>query len=239
MKPTTLSLFDAPFLVQAAIQPGLFNPVRWYDAASINQANGSLISNLTPWKDLSLTRDDAFSTAGHEPTYQTNVVNGRPTVRFVGARRMLFQGGDLVLQDFTVLCVLLSASDSNYVSHSTFNRQVRTNYLNQARASWFDGNSGTELTSEQFLSNLNVPRMVGHSRSPDLFRFFDNLTEVPPTTGSVDSALFGVNQIGTLGQHATPINCDIAELVIYNTALSTQSIQALYTHYFKPKFALP
>lgn len=253
MRATTLNLFDAAFLAsaeaqaQAAVTPTSFGqPFRWYDASSLNYlTNGAFVSTGDPWDDKSPSDDDAFSTIGHEPTLQKNVINGNSTVRFVGAKRMLFEGGDLVLDAFTILCVALSASDSNYVSHSSFNRQIRINRLDEDRAGWFDGNSGSELISNQFLSNANQPRMIGHRRTDATdpagrtFRFFDNATEITATTTNVDASLFGVDQIGTLGQHATPLNIDIAELIIYDTALTTVEIQAIYNGYFKPKFALP
>lgn len=244
MKATTLNLFDTAFLARSSVNPGSFLPTRWYDAATIGQNNGSIVSNTTPWEDQSPNGDDAFASAGNEPTYQTNVINGRPTVRFVDEERMLFEGGDLVLDAFTILCVLLSASDSTYVSRGGFNRQIRINRLSQARASWFSGATGQELVSNLYTSNANLARMVGHRRTALMpghaFMFFDNANEVTPTTGGVDSSLFGINQLGVLpSEFATPLSCDIAEIVIYNTALSTQNIQALYTHYFKPKFALP
>lgn len=249
MKQITLSLFDPALLAQTQpVNPTVYGaPARWWDAATINQTNGSIISNTTPWDDQSPNDDDAFSTAGNEPTYQTNVINGRPTVRFVDEERMLFEGGDLVLADFTILCVLLSASDSNYVSRGGFNRQIRINRLEEVRASWNVGVSGQEVVSNQFLSNANLPRMVGHRRlgtaldSPvRSFRFFDNSTEVEPISGGVSDALFGINQIGTLpSEFNTPLNIDIAELVIYDKALSSEEIRSLYNNYFKPKFALP
>lgn len=247
MKAITLGLFDGPFLVQGGIQPGIFNPTRWYDAGSFSLANDSIISPEFPWDDQSPNDDDAVSTTGSEPTYkhdELSAINDRPVVRFVNEARMLFEGGDLVLDAFTILCVLNTAFDSTYVSRGGFNRQIRTSRLNEARASWFSGATGQELVSNLYTSNANIARMVGHRRTAltpgHAFMFFDNANEVTPTTSGVDSSLFGINQLGVLpSEFSTPLNCDIAEIVIYNTALSTQNIQALYTHYFKPKFALP
>lgn len=255
MKALSLNLFDTPFLARGLVTPGSFGPpTRWWDANSLrtdwNFANDAIIGVNFPWRDQSANAQGARSTQGHEPVFKSeelSSINGRPVVRMVGEKRMLFEGGDLVLVGgFTILCVARATTDSNYVSRGGVNRQIRTNRSNQARASWFSGNSGEELVSNLFLSNASLPRMIGHRRTPfvlpagSTFRFFDNATEVLPTTGNVDNSDFGINQIGTLpSEWSTPLNIDIAELVIYNTALATVDIQALYTHYFKPKFALP
>lgn len=246
MRATTLTLFDAAYLAQTEapeIGPETFGPVtRWWDAASLNYlTNGATVSTSDPWDDLSANDDDAFSTTGAEPTLQKNVINGNSAVRFVGAQHMLLEGGDLELGDFTILCVALTASDSHYLAKSGVNRQIRINRLNQPRASWFSGSSGSELISNQFLSNANLPRMIGHRRnnSEGVFTFFDNATSVMPTTGGVNAGSFGINEIGTLAEFSAGINMDIAELVIYNKSLLDSEIQALYYQYFKPKFALP
>lgn len=254
MQPGTLNLSDAAFILQTVtpeITPETFGPVtRWWDADSLNYlTTGAIVATDQPWDDKSVNDDDAFSTTGAEPTLQKEVINGHSTLRFVGdatGRHMLFEGGDLFLSDFTILCVALTASDSNYLGRDGFNRQIRINWNGQPRASWFGGNSGQELISNQFLSNANLPRMIGHRRfgnapgSPiRTFRFFDNATEVLPTTTNVDDIIMVLNEIGTLAGFATPISIDIAELVIYDRALTNEEIQTLYYEYFKPKFALP
>lgn len=246
MSATTLNLFDAAYLVQTespSITPETFGPVtRWFDANSFSLANDAIISSAFPWDDQSPNDDDAFSTLGHEPTFHTNAINGRPVVRFTGADHMQFEGGDLELVgDFTILCIGLTASDSTYLGRNGFNRQVRINRSGETRASWFSGNSGSELISQLFLSNAALPRMIGHRRTlgEGLFTFFDNATAVMPTTGGVNPGSFGINEIGTLAEFTPGIIMDIAELVIYNKSLLDSEIQALYYQYFKPKFALP
>lgn len=247
MRATTLNLFDAAYLVQTespSITPETFGPVtRWWDANSLEYlTNDAIITTADPWDDLSPNDDDAVTTLSNEPTFHTNVINGRPVVRFTGSDHMLFEGGDLELMgDFTILCVGLTAADSNYLGRNGFNRQVRINRLGEPRASWFSGNSGSELVSTQFLSNASQPRMIGHRRTlgEGLFTFFDNATLVMPTTGGVNPGSFGINEIGTLAEFTPGINMDIAELVIYNKSLLDSEVQALYYQYFKPKFALP
>lgn len=246
---TTLTLFDLAFLAQGAtpvagVTPASFNPARWYDANSFSGdlADDALISPAFPWDDQSANDDDAASTNTHEPTFHTNEINGKPIVRFTAGQRMRFEGGDISLSDFTILCVALSGADSIFLSRDGGNTQIRTNRINQARASWFGGTSGEELISNQFLSNLSQPRLIGYRRFGNpgpqrTFRFFDNLTEVMPTTGNVDTVPSLLNQIGIID--GGPLSIDIAELVIYDTALTTDEIRALYNEYFKPKFALP
>lgn len=250
MRAISLTLFDPAFLgaIQSSITPNSFGPpVRWWDADTLRDdyglTNDALITPAYTWRDLSPTGLGAVSTTGNEPQFKSSEINDRPVIRFTGTTHMLFNGGDLVMGDFTILCVALPASDSIFVSRDGFNRQIRTNRSNEARSSWFSGLSGTELISNLFLSNLSNPRMIGYRRSDTatipLFHFFDNTTKVDPTIGQGSTANvdFGINQVGIID--GGPLNIDIAEIVIYNTCLSDSEIQILYNAYFKPKFALP
>lgn len=243
---TALTLFDPAFLIQVAtpvvgITPAFFNPVRWYDADTFSLADDAIISPAFPWNDQSPNGKDAVSDTGQEPTFHTNSINGKPIVRFAGAQHMVFE--ELFLGEFTILCVLRSGADSNYVGRVGINRQIRINRIDQPRASWFSGASGTELISNQLLSNAALPRMIGHRRNftpSGAFKFFDGLTDVDPIdSANWTSVTFGINEIGDLGDFTPTPSIDIAELVIYDTSLTTDEIRTLYNDYFKPKFALP
>lgn len=246
MKALGLSLFDPAFVGRAAVTPETFGPARWWDADSLRDdyglTNDAIITPAYTWRDKSSNNLGAASTNGNEPQFKSSEINTRPVVRFQGTVHMLFSGGDLVLGDFTVLCVARSILDSIYVGRDGFNRQIRINRNNLHVASWFSGDSGTEKVSNSFTSNAANARMIGHRRSNNavspVFHFFDNTTVVEPDSGlACTNVAFGVNQIGVID--GGPLNIDIAEIVIYNKALTDSEIQILYAQYFKPKFALP
>lgn len=249
MRATTLNLFDAAFLstLQSTITPSSFGaPARWWDADTLRDdyglTNDALITPAYNWRDLSPNGLGASSTTGNEPTFKSSEINTRPVVRLTGTTHMLFMGGDLVLGDFTILCVGRSTSDSLILSRDGFNRQIRTNRSNEARSSWFSGFSGTERISNLLLSNAANARMMGYRRRDNatsaVFHFFDNATLVDPVEGQpAPNVDFGINQVGIID--GGPLNIDIAELVIYDRVLTDTSIQILYNQYFKPKFALP
>lgn len=253
MKALGLGLFDGPFLLQSPPNPGTFGPVRWWDADSLRDdwglTNDAIIAPEFFWRDKSSNGLHARSTASPlntQPQFKSDElssINGRPVVRLQGTKRLLFDGGDLILGDFTVLVVYAAVNDSMILSHDGFNRQIRINRSGVNKASWFSGESGTENISNLLASNPSFPRMVGYRRinysalNRDVV-FFDNATLVNDdgATG-VSNVLFGINQIGVID--GGPLNIDIAELAIYNKALTDSEIQTLYTQYFKPKFALP
>lgn len=247
MHPISLNLFDAAFLAQTqtTITPESFGPLRWWDAGSYTHlGDGSFINpgETDEWKDLSPNHSHARSTAGKEPRFFTNVINGRPVVRFVGAKRMLFNSGDVTLNDFTVLAVVLTANDSIFLSREGGNQQIRTERENVHKSSFF-ATSGSEVVSNLFTSDNTEARMAGYRKTlyPDgiasEFIFFDNSNIVTPENGVVQNkTAIIINQIGL---HDAAINIDIAELVIYDRSLTTSQIQILYNRYFKPKFALP
>lgn len=248
MKAISLGLFDGPLLLQSPPNPGTFGPVRWWDANSLRDelTNDALIPPGIPWQDQSSNNMDARSTLGHEPQFKSSEINSRPVVRLQGAKRLLFDGGDLVLpNDFTILAVYAAANDSIFIARDGLNRQVRINRSGANVASWFSGASGTEQISNVFTSNPSFARMVGYRRSGNesaltrLFHFFDNTSVVEPAggQGGTSEVAFGIGQIGIIDGGA--LNIDIAELAIYDKALTTSEIQTLYAQYFKPKFALP
>lgn len=244
MRSNSLNLFDAAFLAQslAAVTPTSFSGlVRWWDADTYDKSDGSLITPDEPWDDKSSSGLDATTTLGREPTFKETILNGKPAVRLVGEKHLAFNGGNLALTDFTILCVGLSTTDSIFLSKNGVNRQIRINRNNEHRASWIT-ESGQELVSNLFMSNAGNPRMFGYRRNdtsdPDKrdFKFYDNANEVDRPLSTTSAALFELDQIGIID--GGPLNIDIGELLIYNRALSTGEIQALYLQYFQPKFTL-
>lgn len=247
MKAVGYGLFDPPFLSRV-ISPATFGPVRWYDADSFEYlTNDAFITVNDPWDDVSSNNLDAVTSIGREPTKKSNWINDRNAVRMVGAKHFLLNGGDLVMGDFTILCACLCQEDSLFLSRDGLNRQIRINRNSVHVASWFSGQSGTELVSDLFTSDASKARMIGYRRSNNatapVFHFFDNTNIVAPrlwqgaTTVDSTNANFGINQIGIID--GGPLAIDIGELVIYNIALSDSQIQGLYDNYFQPKFALP
>lgn len=255
MRPVSLNLFNPAFLSSTGAQPPVVitptsfgQPYRWYDANSLEYlTNDAPITGADPWDDKSPNDDDAVVTAGF-PSFRTNIINGRPTVRIAAANQHLdFEGGNLMLGDFTILCVAIATADSIYLSKNGINRQVRINRAGERRASWFDQDS-QELISNLFLSNASQACMIGHRRTNYLdpipgnrqFSFFDNSTRVEfrdPEATTVFSNIFGPNRIGTID--GGPVLIDIGELVIYDRALPDGEVLSLYMEYFKPKFGLP
>lgn len=257
MRPISLSLFDAAFLSSTEAPPPVVitptsfgQPYRWYDAASLDYlTNDAAITDADPWDDKSPNDDDAVSTSGHFPTFRSNIINGKPTVRLgTGTQHLVFEGGDLALGDFTILCVAIATADSIFISKNGINRQVRINRQNERRASWIPDQGTQELMSDLFTSNANSGTMIGHRRTnytdPVIanrqFAFFDNSIRVgvrDADVSPVDSTIFRPNQIGIID--GGPLLIDIGELVIYDRALSDGEVMSLYTEYFKPKFGLP
>lgn len=245
MRPTTLTLFDKSFLaavpVAGTVTPNSYGlPLRWWDAKSLDYlVDGVLITTSDPWEDQSPNGRDATTTTGHEPVFKSSAVGGKPAVRMQGMKRLVFNGGEIFFGDFTILAVIATANDSIFLSRNTVNRQIRTNRLSQARSSW-NAESGQELVSDLFTSNIMQPRMAGYRRinyntAQRAFKFFDNSTIVSGG-GPVSAELFNLDQIGIID--GGPLNIDIAELVIYNKALTDGEILSLYSDYFKPKFSL-
>lgn len=247
MRPTTLTLFDPAFLadvpVSGTITPNSFGfPLRWWDAKSLDYLiDGATILPSDSWDDQSPNGMNANTTISHEPIFKSASVAGKPAVRLQGTKRLVFNGGQLSLGDFTILCVGVSINDSIFLSKNAVNRQIRINRSGEHRASW-NAESGQEVVSNLFVSNAANPRMFGYRRdaystaSRDV-RFFDNAAVIDRPVQTISADIFNLDQIGIID--GGPLNIDIAELVIYDKALTNGEILSLYTEYFKPKFSLP
>ena len=92
-----------------AFSLGSYSPKTWYDAGQIAGLNdGDAVGGAVPWNDLSGGgKNLAHGTAGFRPTYKTNIVNGKPVVRFLGSSSQRIYASDATMPtgDYTVLFV--------------------------------------------------------------------------------------------------------------------------------------
>ena len=85
----------------------------WLDANSGVTTSGS---NVTSWTDLTGNGHNATqSTAGDQPTFVSNGLNGNPTVQFNGiADSLSIAGQPITSQQFTILAVLTNSNSSTF-----------------------------------------------------------------------------------------------------------------------------
>lgn len=228
-------LINPFFVATAPVTPFDFNPLRWYDAATYALADNASITTADPWVDQSVNLSDATTTLGNEPVFKTNIFGSLPAVRLSGVKHLVFDGGDLVLTNLTIICVARVYGDSIWLSRAGLNRQVRVfrsginDYSFVATAG--EVISGT-LSQPATDARMNVWRHdFGGTTNVD---FYENATNF---AGGPNGQTQTLSQIGIID--GGPLNIDIGEMVIFDSFLTGPNIVALYNDYFKPKFGLP
>lgn len=245
LTPGQMSYIETSLLDTWAFNEAEFTPdsipeyvgasVRWYEASDFTGlADGETIAVSNPWVDRSPSQSNATSTIAMEPTYRTNIFGDRPAVRFLGINGMTFNSGVIALTDFTFLAVVRVYADSIWMSRIAINRQVRAFQQNANILSLaFPG----VVLSDELNTPFSDAKLIGYRRvaSTGIIDFFENGVVIGADT--TNTATLHLEQIGVT--NGGPDNIDIGEMVIYNSVVSTEDIQALYNDYFKPKYGLP
>jgi len=77
--------------------------ILWLDATSITGVNDGELLSL--WNDKSVSANHAIDTYGQMPTYNTNVINGKPAVRF-DTNDLLTLPGVIIPNDRAIIVIL-------------------------------------------------------------------------------------------------------------------------------------
>jgi len=213
-------IFGAPALSSPADIAGLKG---WYKADAIAQANGS---DVATWPDSSAQANNLTDGSGLNPTLQTNVQNGKPVVRFNGTNdRIADTGTDLgITQPNTVVIV------GNQTSKATSGRFIDT------------GGTGRQIVgcnASGLFSIFASSSVTGAVDRSGAFHSFTGVFNGASSVGYVDgvqefSGNPGSNGLGfiVLGfdQGTTFLTGDLAEICIYQGALSPSNIQLLHNY---------
>jgi len=204
----------------------------WYDASVASSI--TIETGVSQWNDLSgNNRHLAQTTTNNQPAYVTNALNGRPAVDFDGTNDSLSASFTLS-QPMRVFCV------GNYRSNTTgqnlWDGAVAGNrmrmFLNAASApSIFAGLSLT--VSGQSVLGFFVWEAVFNGASSSLLR--DGTTLV---SGNSGAGVAGGVRLGIFGDGSlAPTNCQIAEFILYNRAITASEASAART-YLGRKYAI-
>jgi len=210
----------------------------WLDASQIAGLSGT--DSLATWPDLSGNGNDAVqSTEGFKPTYQTDVINGLPVVRFDGTDDYLSATDSASLQpaDLTIFIVSnfssLKEGDQKFFAKSrnsesaagatwqtTIYEANDLLYQTKNAGSWqsvaandyiYTGAYITTITHNQSTEAVNIYKDgSAFSTSSSITQAFDYAT---------DPLYIGARINGSTIEHH--LQGDIAEMIIYDSALST------------------
>lgn len=216
-------------------------PKAWFKADSINAANGAAVSL---WADSS--HGGNVAQAGtNAPTLATTAMNGFPAVRFDGTNQTM-NFARPVQDDFTIMILFKTpggagGSDSFYAGSALvsgerggvvndFGMSIRDN----GRVLAGTGNPDTTLRSDRGIGNAgydnNIPHVATFTRKRStggLELFVDRVSRVAGTGGTQSLNVY--SQL-CIGAHPGPVgpylNGDIAEIIIFDTALTGSEVVA-------------
>ena len=213
---------------------------RWYKASQITGlSDGDPVSQ---WDDESANADHAVQATGaNQPIYKTGILNGHPVVRFDGSN------------DYLTLSNILDATSSvgHFFAVAIHNGTGIANILSNR----VDGsNSGGWLLGYQ---DQATPRYGHNGVGTVTYSATDQFNIIEAQRNGTTSSVIGVNgslgsssalnytvagssatKLGVLDTNGTrALNGDIAEIVIYDSLLSSADRLALIQH-FKAKYGI-
>jgi hypothetical protein len=195
------------------------------------------------WPDSSLLGNDVSqSTAGNKPTYQTNEINTTlPIVRFDGSDWLRRTLPAAMINDFytwfvVVKCTgaakfIMTMGDATVADQATI---YRGEGVDTFRYSSYDDdvaldaiNGATSITN---IYALLVARRG--SSSPNLSIFVNGVSDSPGDDYANPGANYGeagspVVTLGARSDNSSPLIADVAEILAYNSALSTANRQSI------------
>lgn len=194
----------------------------WYEAGSLNLADGTAVSS---WTDISGNGHDAVQATGSkQPIYKVNIAGGRPVIRFDGSDDFLATaayGADLA-QPNTIIVVVRHATitATRFVFDGQGSTKRHAMYHDNA-ATNFRIYAGGTATSQTRDTNWNVRTGL-----------YNGASSLASKNGSTTAASVGTQAIAGLNIGAEYDNIgtldgDIAELLVYHAALSTTDRQTL------------
>ena len=209
----------------------------WLKADGLSLTNGA---KVTSWADASghSTRTLKQATASLEPTYITNVLNGKPVVRFNNS-----DFSSLTLpstnNQFTVVAVLrptVKGIYQNIVEGSGGNRPMLWMDVNTDYEFNLDTGAVTPATGGDDIVAC-VVSTIGTSNS-QLYLNGPTLTATGPNAFAIPSSqTYTFFNRTTNGTDAQRFYGDVAELIVYSTALTAAEIDEV-GYYLQQKYAV-
>lgn len=239
-----LHAFPSALWSFASFPSDISGNVLWLKADSLTLNDGD---SVTTWVDSSGNGNDATQTGALRPTYKTGIIGGKPVVRFDGASQgMNVPSGSTELNitgDLTMFVVLKSSSAASQAVAVFGDSSAGTTgfmlYLgNQfaGKASFLSSGNVTWLTQSSAVNN-GSGHMVSVVLSGTALTFYKDGSADGSGTSAAPVVYTGTRGIGFSDTGASPFNGDIAELIVFNAALSSGD-RARVEAYLRGKYGL-
>ena len=183
------------------------------------------------WKDQSGEGNDVSQgTANKKPTYKVDILNGKPVVRFDGTDDRLGLATMSISVPYTTIWVVRCTDDdadsivadmgTEYIR--VFNDRFSVNGTNYCNV--YDSRIDYDMASfASFVFVHNSQDSVAKINGDDA----DGSFSIRPDYASKDITSF---DIGELAHSAYPLSIDIAEIIVYNSAVSGTNLDNVHTY---------
>jgi hypothetical protein len=227
-----LMLTSSPVSIGVISLPELSSILLWLSADSIvGVGNNGAVSN---WVDISGLNHPAIqTTSANRPTYVTNVINGKPVVRFNGNNSFLTISNALQGATGAQMFVMLRAT---------------TNHPSSAKIPWrFGPNLRSAYPGTDGSISDNFCSLATWQATPPLSITNFHLYSVASTSNgwanwvnglqmNDQTGYFYITNQPCLGSSSSSFSGDMAEVLVYNRLLSSTEQSAVLS-YFESKYA--
>jgi hypothetical protein len=222
---------------EPVINPVTLGLQMWLDASEINPNDSTQVGSsggtlrVINWRDLSGNGYNASQPiANNPPLYVANVINGNPVVRF-GMGHVLLTSLPQIAGDKTIF-VVETRNSTGVGTEISSDAQTSGEFLSNSNAGAFEAKGRLNVAYD-----LQVPATIG---VPAVKRFVRSSgTETLSLNNNADSGAFPDSAAGhyTISSPNYAFTGDVAEVLIYNRALSPteqQEVETYLTNKWKP-----
>lgn len=220
----------------------------WFDASqrgslfTASSGTGAITSGASVgfWGDLSgqggANRNTTQSSSGSQPTWQTNVINGKAVVRFDGsdfistAAIPVFDNNTTALSWFVVGRIAAGqTSQTGNLLRSSYqsNEALLGTYTQSGTYNIHSRASGGSIRTVTLANNGTTPSITTGILTPadagSVFGFVNGVAGTPTTGANIVSGTHRLTRIGASSQASVAnfFNGDIAEVLVYTSSFNT------------------
>lgn len=207
----------------------------WLKADAINQTDGSAVSS---WPDSSGNANNATQATGtNQPIFKTAILNGRPIVRFDGTNDNLKTAAFASPLSVSTIFVVAKMSTADQIQYfydgiTTTNRNALLRY-DAANGGQLDQFAGTEVFGAFVKGSFVVLSSVFNGASSATYNNGASIISGNVGTQTLTGLSVGADRI-----NVAFLNGDIAEILVYDSALSSTD-RAKARTYLSQKYAIP
>ena len=218
----------------------LANQVAWFKADSITANDGDAV---TTWSDsFSTAHDVTQPTSTKRPVYKTSIVNGKPVLRFDGTDDLLRSASAFTFSGTTASIFVVSTGSSTANGNAVNIDDGGTTFyefrVDSTTSLAFRPFNTSSATCEGTKSQSGTWRlMAGIKDASNSTAYANGVAGTPTACSGTQRSGSTKIQVGEFGLGFQFFGGDIAEIIIYDTALNSTDRQKVET-YLNAKYAI-